>query len=40
MDIQQVTACIKHMEVPMDPAAFVAENGFVWHQWEERVLVL
>ena len=29
-----------HMEGPMDPAAYVAEDGLVSHQWEERSLVL
>ena len=24
----------------MAPAAYVAEDGLVWHQWEERPLVL
>jgi hypothetical protein len=28
------------MEEPMAPAAFVAEDGLVEHQWEERPLVL
>jgi hypothetical protein len=22
------------------PAAYVAEDGFIWHQWEERPLTL
>jgi len=25
-----------HMEGPMTPAAYVAEDGLVRHQWEER----
>ena len=25
---------------PMAPAACVAEDGFIWHQWEGRLLVL
>jgi hypothetical protein len=29
-----------HMEGPMAPAAYVAEDGLVGHQWEERPLVL
>ncbi|KRY94964.1 hypothetical protein T4B_4070 [Trichinella pseudospiralis] len=29
-----------HMEGPMAPAAYVAEDGLVSHQWEERPLVL
>jgi hypothetical protein len=29
-----------HVEGPMAPAAYVAENGLVGHQWEERPLVL
>jgi hypothetical protein len=29
-----------HMEGPMMPAAYVAENGFVGYQWEERPLGL
>jgi len=28
------------MEEPMAPAAYVAEDGLVGHQWEERSLVL
>jgi hypothetical protein len=28
------------MEGPIAPAAYVLEGGFVWHQWEERFLVL
>ena len=28
------------MERPMDPAAHVAEDGLVWHHWEERPWVL
>ena len=24
----------------MAPAAFVAEDGLIWHQWEDRLLVL
>ena len=24
----------------MDPAIYVAEDCFIWHQWEERHLVL
>ena len=28
------------MEQPMAPAAYVAEEGLVGHQWEERPLVL
>ena len=26
------------MEGPMAPAVYVAEDGLVWHQWEERFL--
>jgi hypothetical protein len=26
------------MEGPMAPAAYVAEHGLVWHQWEESSL--
>jgi hypothetical protein len=29
-----------HMEGPMAPAAFVAEDSLVRHQWKERPLVL
>ena len=29
-----------HKERPMVPAAYVAEDGLVRHQWEERTLVL
>ena len=29
-----------HMEGPMAPAAYVAEDGLVGHQWEERPLGL
>jgi hypothetical protein len=29
-----------HMEGHMAPAAYVAEDGIVRHQWEERPLVL
>jgi hypothetical protein len=29
-----------HMEGPMIPAAYVAEDGLVGYQWEERPLVL
>jgi hypothetical protein len=29
-----------HMEQPMTPAAYVAEDDFVGHQWEEWPLVL
>ena len=29
-----------HMEGPMAPATYVAEDGLVRHQWEERPLVL
>ena len=29
-----------HMEGLMAPAAYVAEDCFIWHQWEERPLVL
>jgi hypothetical protein len=29
-----------HMEGPMAPAAYVAEDGIVRHQWEERTLFL
>jgi hypothetical protein len=25
---------------PMAPAIYVAEDGLIWHQWEERPLVL
>ena len=28
------------MEGPMAPAAYVAEDGLVSHQWEEKPLVL
>jgi hypothetical protein len=28
------------LEGPMTPAAYVAEDGLVGHQWEERPLVL
>jgi len=28
------------MDRPMAPAAYVAEDGFVGHQWEEKPLVL
>jgi hypothetical protein len=27
------------MEVPMVPAIYIAEDGLIWHQWEERPLV-
>jgi hypothetical protein len=30
----------QHMVGPMAPAAYVAEDGLVAHQWEERSLVL
>jgi hypothetical protein len=29
-----------HMERPMVPATYVAEDGLVGHLWEERTLVL
>jgi hypothetical protein len=29
-----------HMKGLMDPAAYVAEDGLVGHQWEERPSVL
>ena len=29
-----------HMEDPMTPATYVAEDGLICHQWEERPLVL
>jgi hypothetical protein len=29
-----------HMEGPMAPATYVAEDGLVGHQWEERPLGL
>ena len=29
-----------HMEGPMAPATYVAEDGLVGHQWEERLLGL
>jgi hypothetical protein len=29
-----------HMEEPMAPAVYVAENGLVGHEWEESLLVL
>ena len=29
-----------YMEEPMAPAAYIAEDGLVWHQWEETPLVL
>jgi len=28
-----------HMNGPMAPAAYVAEDGFVGHQWEDKSLV-
>jgi hypothetical protein len=28
------------MEGPMAPAAYVAEDGLIWHQWEGKPLVL
>jgi hypothetical protein len=28
------------MEGPMAPATYVAEGVLIWHQWEERPLVL
>jgi hypothetical protein len=28
------------MEGPKVPAAYVAEYGLVWYQWEERTIVL
>jgi hypothetical protein len=28
------------MEEPMAPAAYVAEDGLIWHQGEGRLLVL
>jgi len=28
------------MDRPMTPAAYVAEDSLVWHQWEEKLLVL
>jgi hypothetical protein len=28
------------MELPFDTASFVAKDGLVWNQWEERPLVL
>ena len=28
------------MEGPITPAAYVAENGLVWHQWKQKPLVL
>jgi hypothetical protein len=28
------------MKEPMAPAAYVAEDGLIGHQWEERTLVL
>ena len=30
----------EHMEGPMAPAAYVAEDGLIWYQWKERPLVL
>jgi hypothetical protein len=29
-----------HMEVPMAPAANVAEDGLIWHHWEGSPLVV
>jgi len=29
-----------HMRRPMTPAAYVAEDGLVGHQWDEKPLVL
>jgi hypothetical protein len=29
-----------HMEGPMAPAAYVAEDGRIRNQWEERPLIL
>jgi hypothetical protein len=29
-----------HMEGPMAPAPYVAEDGLISHQWEEKPLVL
>ena len=29
-----------HMEGPMAPAPYVAEDGLIGHQWEERPLIL
>jgi hypothetical protein len=29
-----------HMDQPMAPAAYMAEDGLVGHQWEERPLSL
>ena len=29
-----------HIERPMAPAGYVAEDRLIWHQWEERHLVL
>ena len=29
-----------HMEGPMAPATYVAEDYLIWHQWEGRPLVL
>jgi hypothetical protein len=29
-----------HMEAPMDPPVYVAEDGLIEHQWEGRPLVL
>jgi hypothetical protein len=29
-----------YMEGPMDSVEYVVENDLVWHQWEERPLVL
>jgi len=29
-----------HLDTPMAPAAFVTDDGFVGHQWEEKPLVL
>jgi hypothetical protein len=31
---------LSHQRIHMAPAAYVAENGLVRHQWEERPLVL
>jgi hypothetical protein len=29
-----------HIEGLIAPSAYVAEDGLIWHQWEERALVL
>ena len=29
-----------HMEGPIAPVGYVAEDGLIWHQWEKSPLVL